>query len=210
MSKISSIYFLILIIFSTSLFVPAQTLPQQKIENKSLQLIINTVEKRFCSKSELVLRLNLTFTNIGNIPVILDKNSNLIWQYIIRDISKKPNKKGFEQKITPFVDLLKVIKIEKILNRDDFVILKQGESYSLEKNKIVQVYDGTKNTEDDLRVGRYTLQIKVGTWYYSPSIIDKYRKGWQSQGFLWTSDITSIPMEFDIEDIKKRLIVSCH
>jgi hypothetical protein len=82
--------------------------------------------------------------------------------------------------------------------KEAFIILKPGESYSLKKELILPLCDGTKETEDFLHPGTHFLQVKVATWFYFADP-DAYRKKWRGEAYLWSENITSMPMPLTIK-----------
>jgi len=81
---------------------------------------------------------------------------------------------------------------------DSFVVLKPGESFRLETDFRVHLYDGTKDSRDFLHPGNHILEVRVATWYYyaEPRI---YRERWIDKGYLWFQNVTSLPMPFTVE-----------
>ena len=87
-----------------------------------------------------------------------------------------------------------------------FIILKPAESFSVEADCRVSVYDGTNATKEDLHPGNYILQVRVDTWrYYAEP--KKYREKWINKGYLWSEIVTSETMPFRIE--KHPKVVPC-
>jgi hypothetical protein len=98
-----------------------------------------------------------------------------------------------------FYDLRKAgIRMETPPEEEAFVTLKPGESYSLQTDFGVQLYNGTKDSEDFVHPGNHLLQLRVATWYYLVSP-DTYREQWRSKGYLWSQNITSLPMPFTVK-----------
>ncbi|MCU1264805.1 MAG: hypothetical protein JWM21_1123 [Acidobacteria bacterium] len=81
---------------------------------------------------------------------------------------------------------------------DAFLTLKQGESYSVQKDYLEKPYDRMKAT-DGLRPGNYFLELRVNPWYYDadPRI---YSEKWRNKGQLQFQNMTSQPMPFTIEE----------
>jgi len=80
-----------------------------------------------------------------------------------------------------------------------FSVFKPKESYTTSTNSRVELLVGLRERER-LRPGKYLLQVRVITWYYYPEdSIDRLRIQWQDRGFLWTRDVTSEPMTFEVE-----------
>ena len=82
--------------------------------------------------------------------------------------------------------------------KETFIALKPGESYSLKEEVILRLYDGTKDTEDSLHPGTHFLQLRVATWYYFADP-NTYREQWRNEGYLWSQNMTSLPMSLKVE-----------
>lgn len=82
--------------------------------------------------------------------------------------------------------------------KEAFVTLVPGESYSVRKEIRLRLYAGTKDTRDFLHPGIHFLQVRVATWYYfvDPDI---YREKWNDEGYLWSENVTSLRMRVDVE-----------
>jgi hypothetical protein len=171
-----------------------------------LRLTTNIVEQRYCSRTRLSLTLRLTFTNIGHEPVILDKKSSVIGKHMVSRNLKDAATKKYEYEVSTFYTRrgtgLRLDPPAQSL----FVILKPGESYDLETNLGLSLYDGTKDSKNDLRAGEHVLQVKVWTWYY-PFPAESFREKWREKGFLWSKDITSLPMPLRVD--KNKVISNC-
>ena len=61
----------------------------------------------------------------------------------------------------------------------------------------MELYDGTKDSKDFLHPGNYFLQLKVTTWYYLVPP-EMYREKWRDKGYLWSQNMTSLPMAFTV------------
>lgn len=203
--------FLVCFFYLSLLHANAQSVSeQQKINDiiePQLDLTINLIEQRYCSKSAVLFRLKLTFTNAGGIPILFYKDSKIIWKEIVKGVGNNSLEKL--HKIEPFISLTSVIKFEELPNRNSFTILKKGESFKLELNHALFITDKDTVSKDNIHSGEYSLEIRVGTWYYHPNLKQGYQKKWQNEGYLWTKNITSAPMEFSIKKPDERTIESC-
>lgn len=213
---------LLQVILCLSLYVAvasAQTVPADQrgtttagSRNGQPQLRLTTSivgQRRTVELNDSFLRwtLRLTYTNMGGRPILLDKKSTLILRSMVsRSLKAAAAKKYIGNTSHSYFDLRKAGFRDGELPREDaFVTLKPGESYSLEDDGFGQrLYDGTKDSEDELHPGHYFLQLRVATWYYFvPS--EEYRERWRDKGYLWSGYITSEPMPFTVE---KRHAVS--
>lgn len=175
-----------------------------KTVNKHLQVQLTTsiVKQEYSSNDRLSLVLRLTFTNVGDQNIILDKNSSLIERHMISRNLKAAAAKKYVEDVSPMISILYTDKTPEI---SLFMILKPGESYSLETKFDLFIDDGTTDSEDSLRAGDYFLQIRVRTWYYTRQLEAKFREELSQTGFLWVESIKSAPMPFKVE--KKRHVI---
>jgi hypothetical protein len=173
-----------------------------------LQLNAKILNQQYCSEMDLVLELQLTFTNIGKEPIILDKKSDVVYAYQEEPLDKSA-KKHLRQKrtITPTLDMKQIIRFGQTPDENAFIVLNESESYNLKIHKIIDVYDGTDDTEDFLHSGKYNLILKVKTWYYPISLTEEYSQKWRDKGFLWVDGVSSEPIEFEV--LKNRTISDC-
>jgi hypothetical protein len=90
-----------------------------------------------------------------------------------------------------------------------FSVLKPRESYSTSTDSRVDLLVG--HDREAVRPGKYLLQVRVITWYYHPEDTnDRLRVQWQDHGFLWTNDVTSEPMIFEVESKPPTQLCSIH
>jgi len=71
----------------------------------------------------------------------------------------------------------------------------------LKQEIILSLYDGTSNTKDALHPGTYFLHVRVATWFYFADP-NEYAALWRNEGYLWSENMTSEPMAFQVEKIK--------
>ena len=169
----------------------------------SAKLSFNTeiTEQKYCSTSKLFLKFKVTFKNIGTMPVILDKDSKTIYKWKIKRVSGKM-KRNYEVTIAPYVELGDYVRWGQVPKEELFVVLKPNETYSYitAGGLHVDLDDGQRLNRSELRAGQYTVQFRVMTWYYSYPLIDEYKEKWKDKGFLWSNDIVSEPMPFEVQD----------
>lgn len=170
-----------------------------------LELSTRVIEQRYTVESGSKLErmmLELIYTNVGKRPILLDKKSSLIHTRLVsRNLKDAAAKKYVHAVYSHFISMqdFRVAGFRyEDPPRSEFVKLQPGESYRLNQEVHFSLFDGTKETKDDLRPGKYLLQVRVATWYYFADI-EKYSKAWQDDGYLWSRDITSTPMPFTIE-----------
>ena len=183
----------------------SMTNPEQSAEAQ-LQLSTSLIEQRYSVETGsrlLRLTLNLTYSNIGNRPIILDKRSSLVYRKLVsRNLAAASDKKYDYVESSSFIDVRSMLaagmRLEDTPKKDAFIILKPRESYSLKKELILRLYDGTTDTDDYLHPGTRFLQLRVATWYYFADP-DTYREQWRDEGYLWSQNITSVPMPLKVE-----------
>lgn len=164
-----------------------------------LRLGLSIVERGYCSNDQLCLTLRLTFTNVGDQPIILDKNSSVIGRHMVSRSLKAAAAKKYVENVSPFLDAMSVLRINASPDASLFVTLALGESLSVEKKLDLFVYDGNKENEDLLHPGDYYLEVVVLTWYYPQTLKAEARKEWKQKGYLWTDPIKSGPLSFNVE-----------
>lgn len=176
-----------------------------------LQLAATVLSSCYATQSypsTLRWTLLLTYTNVGRQPVLLDKKSSTIYRSLVSRSLKDAEAKKYEYDSSiSFIDPRRAgVRTEATPEEDAFVALKPGESYSLERNHGVYLSDGTEDTEDYLGPGNHLLQLRVMTWYYLESP-ETYRERWRDKGYLWSQNITSLPMQFTVE--KRSNVAPC-
>ncbi len=172
----------------------------QAISEGELQLTTSITNEQYCFDGyspRLQLTLRLNFTNVGSTRVHLDKSSSVIERSLVSRNSTNAKAKKYLAETTYNYNLGRILR-EGLPDESFFVTLEPNESYSLDTDLGQLLYDGTRDTRDDLHPGNYVLQIRVGTWLYALSP-EPYRKKWREKGFLWTKMTTSLPMPFRVE-----------
>lgn len=180
--------------------LPAASQEQQP----QLQLTASIASQRYTVEYGVrMLRwtLKLTYTNTANQPILLDKNSSLIYRSMVSRSLKAAASNKYEYDLNSH--FITVENMRKAGFRDGdpeegaFITLRPGESYSLETDYGVYIYDRTK-TSEGLRPGNHFLLLRVATWYYyyDPA---PYAEKWRSKGYLWSQNMTSQPMPFTVE-----------
>ncbi len=181
------------------------TNPDQSAEAE-LQLSTSVSEQRYSEEAGsrlLHLTLNLTYSNAGNRSILLDKKSSLVYRKLVSKNLKAATESKYEyDESSSFIDVRSMqtagIRVEGAPKKEDFITLKPGESYNLKKDLILRLYDGTRDTEGYLHPGIHFLQLKIATWYYFVDAAT-YREEWRDEGYLWSSNITSVPMPLRVE-----------
>ena len=152
---------------------------------------------------QIVLRLTLKFhyTNIGSQTILLDKKSKLIHRSMISRSLKNALTNRYEQETTASYITDDALQAAGFRDADPetlaFVVLKPGESYTIEAAYGVR-HDGSSKETEGISPGKHFLQFGVATWYYNADP-NSYRAKWLSDGYLWSDNMTSVPMPFTVE-----------
>jgi hypothetical protein len=181
--------------------------PKSQPLDDRVQLQLNTTvaDQRYAEEGEtkhLHLTLNLNYSNKGSRPILLDKKSSVIYRNIVSTdlVAAAACKYVYDASIHSItVKSMQSagFRFDREPERQEFVTLKPGDSLNLKKEIILDLYDGTKDTEDDLHPGTYLLQVRVATWFYFVEAAE-YQKRWRNQGYLWSENMTSEPMTFTV------------
>jgi hypothetical protein len=177
-----------------------------------LQLTTSITKEVSCHPQHLSLTLRLTFRNIGNEPIILDKKSSVIGRHLVsRSLTAAAANKYEEDTRYESFNADEIgFRFDPPADMSNFIVLGPGETHTIEDPRTrvsFDVYEGTSDDKDSLRFGTHFLQIIVPTLFYPPSVAADLRARWRDKGFLWSEPLTSLPMRFEIE--KDRQIIKC-
>lgn len=163
----------------------------------TLQLTTEVVERKQYLSQYVGFTLRLTFKNIGNTPIILDKKCFLVSRLVSRDPEAAAAKRY--ESVQTF-DYIGAVPPRNEPSRIDFVTLKPGGTYAFDIGiGSFKMYDGEgKPPTGQLGIGTHYLQVKVSTWSYLTDPAPFHRK-WKRQGFLWYEGLTSQPMPFTVD-----------
>lgn len=174
--------------------VPTTTPPRDNAVR--LQLTTSIAERHSVEDGLLNLTLNLNYLNTGTRPILLDKKSSRIYRRLVsKDLRAVSACKYIHDISSHFIGsgLLQTREPEQ----SDFVKLEPGESVSFKREISLFVYDGTRDTKDDLHPGTYVLQVRVAAWFYASDPAEWEQK-WGNQAYLWSENVTSVPMPFTV------------
>lgn len=167
---------------------------------RQLQLSTTVLTQEYCGRDDLRLRLRLRFTNVGSEPLIVYRYSLAISRQMISRSYNDALEHRYLKDLEPFVDPMLPQPADAATPDDRLLVtLKPGETHEVDNDVHVFVFDGSKRSADFLRPGHYFLQITVPTWWFSRESADRLAERWRDRGFLWTQDLTSLPMPIDIE-----------
>lgn len=184
--------------------VPTTTPPRDNAVR--LQLTTSIAETQYSveyGSRLLVLQLNLDYQNVGTRSILLDKKSSVIYRRIVSKNLKAVSACKYLHDIeSHFIAAESMqaagFRLSGGPERAEFVTLKPGESLNLKREISFALYDGTKDTKDDLHPGDYVLQVRVAAWYYYADPAEWEQK-WGGEAYLWSENVTSEPMAFTVE-----------
>jgi hypothetical protein len=168
-----------------------------------LRLTTSISDQQYCyegSLARLRLFIRLNFKNVGNETILLDKKSSTYDRAMISRNQRDAAARKYEEDSFFDFELDRVgTHTDAIPDESSFILLKPGESYSLETEFRPFLDDGSPDSQDDLRVGSHLLQLRVQTWRYLVPA-DSYRKQWRDRGYLWSKRLISMPMLFKVRE----------
>lgn len=180
--------------------------PVRRVEsaNTELQLVTEIIKQTYCDGPDpelltLRLLLRLTFTNVGDQRIVLERGSN---QVPLVRISKTPEdaiadrvEKTFHNFIITPNERPAKSPNRPTLNR--FVFLGSGDSYKSVADVDIPV-PRLKPLTASVDPGSHYLQIAVWTWSEPQEKAKRMRRKWRRDGFLWSETILSKPMLFTV------------
>lgn len=175
----------------------------QKAESRLVLQTRIDDERYTIDQGTITLRWNLTltYTNSGAEPILLYKKSSLIYRSMVSRHLKAASRGKYLQDTSSHFISSDAFRAAGFLDRSpeeaDFVTLKPGESYSVQSK--YHVHRRSNSTADDgLAPGKYFIEMRVATWYFwvDPK---QYREQRRGDGYVWSQNMTSEPMQFRIE-----------
>lgn len=184
------------------------------VDEPALQLTAEIVRQRYCEGGSklnyMVLELRLRFRNLGSQPLILYKDSGVVYQIKISSGPADAGNGRYEvtssRTWSPVGGEWELS--ESSLNRM-FVILPPKGIYETKTRARVSVTrEGLhRRIEGSVGGGEHHLQVTTPTWHGSRESGDSLRKKWSGRGLLWTKAVTSSPIKFVVEP--KRAVADC-
>lgn len=204
--------FLSAILFATAqlyaaIISPAASQTNATIQSRQpLELTTRIISQRYCATSASVdtleMKLQLRYANIGNEKLILYKGNALFYQTKIRQrLSEAAVAKPYEVVMlnARYFDQMPE-KIDRASPGRAFIILPPGAVYETEMVVGVGVVgEGRERMSNAITNGEHTLYLIVSTWYESRTLAKELRERWRRNGFLWFDPITSMPLNFTVE-----------
>lgn len=183
--------------------VPITTAPRDQAVR--LQLTTSIAEARYSieyGSRSLLLTLNLDYQNVGTRPILLDKKSSRVYRKIVSKNLKALGACKYLYDASSHSIGVEAMKAAGFRftepEKSEFVTLDPGKYLRLEREIMLSLYDGAKDTKDDLHPGNYVLQVRVAAWFYYADPAEWEQK-WGNQAYLWSENVTSEPMPFTVE-----------
>jgi len=189
--------------------IPENARTSRATAEAKLQLTTEIVNAQYFCGNGLKLDLELTFTNVGLVPIILSKKSLRLASYMVSRTVQTASDRQYEQRGRYEADFANsAIFDPPVLS--DFVVIQPREKYVMKRARIrvdLDIASGLSDSNHGLQPGDYVLEIVVGTWLYF-AVDDKsriqlqdaqFREKWHQIGFLWSDSITSQAMRFTVD-----------
>jgi len=170
---------------------------KQDAVGPKLQFTTDVIERKQYPSGYVGFTLRLTFKNTGSTPLILSKQCFLLRVMVSRGYEAATAKRYESVSTSEYMGAIP--PRDEPLDIADFVTLKPGEEYTLDKgigSFKVQEGEGIPPKGEFAR-GEHYLQLDVSTWSYL-SDPARFRRKWRSQGFLWYETLRSQPMSFTL------------
>jgi hypothetical protein len=167
-----------------------------------LQMTARVIEKKHHCANFVGFTVQLTFKNVGERPVLLDKRSLVARLTVSRDLEAVTAKRHEIDRHHDSFGLGEYFSVDPS-DMSNFVTLKPGEDYSLETGVgSLWVAEGAPPPKGYLIAGTHYLQLKIVTWTYFADPAP-FSSKWSDHGFLWTEGLVSQPVAFTVE-VDKR------
>lgn len=160
-----------------------------------VKLSTTIVNQSYCDTGSIRIKLRLKFTNQGNQPLILSKDSSVVFEYMISSNLKASLEQRYESHKYIYTVIYGAAISETPTPGDAFVIIKPGLSHEVDA-VLFLVNQRGRDDSSSLKAGEHYLQIKVKTWLYSAELAGRLSARWASFGYLYTQPATSQPMQF--------------
>lgn len=189
---------------SISQSAPKPTTNDRRVKQE-LELTTRLDEKQYCCVNQLILVVRLIYRNVGTEKTILARGKVIYKDYVSRSLEFI---KGGKYESTGINMWSSDISLTASASPDSsyFVILAPGETYETETFIAgpFTVRNGLAGAEDKngLPTGDYFLQVATITFPFGTSDeeINELRGRWKTYGYLWTANLTSLPMSFTVDN----------
>jgi hypothetical protein len=172
----------------------------QKPARADLQLRTSILEEQYCDGVQLRMKLRLQYLNAGARPLILLRYGGAIIRTTVNADTKAAGHPLQEWDLMP--GIYGDFKLsDEPTPGSLYVILKPGESFEAEDSVFMFVGSDSKSKNKYLGASRYVLRVAVSTWPESSDLAKRLREKWKDIGTLWTWDVTSSPMDFEVQEV---------
>ena len=181
--------------------------PKEDSQAPTLKLQARLTGQSYCREPRsdeihVILRLQLTFTDIGEEPVILYRMCGLSRESrsaTLADAEAGRYEEDWHLSYAPFFYLKLIKGYEAFPPQDYFVILRPNESYFLNSSVSFSFCTPARAHCPSLSGEQY-LRARYSTWKESPEVLARARKTWRPFGYLWDSDLTTEPVAFTVTE----------
>ncbi|MDX6502464.1 MAG: hypothetical protein QOG23_5728 [Blastocatellia bacterium] len=192
------------------------TLKQADTQQSPLRVVTSITSERYCRGTDgsfytLQMELGLSYTNVGQQPLIVYRSSGDINRQMISTGDDNASAKQYivDMSLTIFTDRT-AANVEDFSLGTDFIVLAPNASVTTKASTDAVVFLSSGKhevSENAMSPGKYVLQIEVSPWHWSRDIADRLSRRWQERGILWLRSAVSKPMPFVIE--KRPKFVDC-
>lgn len=173
-------------------------------KDHELQLSTKILKQNYCKDKDsdtimLLFKLELTYINVGQQPIILYKGSDLI-SYVRAARNQEELSAGkyeVDLSVTWVTSGSGDVPDTGRVPDSRFVVLKPGASFKAAGE--TRIFDSNKL----LPAGEHVLQVIVSTWQGSREQAEKLRSKWAKRGYFWYGNAFSLPMLLTVEDNPK-------
>jgi hypothetical protein len=163
-----------------------------------LQVAASIIDKKHHCANFMGFGVRLTFKNVGERPILLDKRSLVARMTVSRDPEAAAAKRHEIDSHFEYFGSGDYFSADPS-DMSNFITLKPGEEYALDRGlSSFWVADGTPPPKGYLNAGTHYLQLKVATWTYFADPAPFSRK-WSDKGVLWSEGLVSPPIPFTVE-----------
>jgi len=174
-----------------------------------LKLGIEILKSEYCVGDRdldgLRLKFRLTYTNLGNGPVILSKGSDLVSRITVARSVEDLTAKRFELN-SSFAWITSATRdcFAGSAPSDCFVVLPPNASYETEATTgFFVVRDDGRDIAGAVRSGDHVLKIEIPTWRGSEQDAQELSDRWREYGSLWYAPVHSDPISVTVAKARK-------
>lgn len=171
-----------------------------------LQLTCYIVGQKYCrakagETNSLQIELGLRYTNSGKTTLILYNGVHVVTRKVVSRTPEDMSVKRFLVDASNLVLTSQQSAIEpEAAPGKSFVVLRPNDSFETKTTVVVLLNRKNGQAEGGLASGDYFLQVTVCTWAESQAFAERLRRAWGQTGMLWSSNLTSDPIRFNISE----------